>query len=181
MLIRKTTKYLGDPCVSTSRAYKINDVAEKILWACGATQLARWIWKQYSLRRYGSFVCGCRCGGAGDRMFPPPDHWRKTGADLECSYCGSWAPKQFRRFCREVVANPDPHVRVELADGCHKVYASRPGVRNARDGAIKFYLAHAPGQLHDANKIDALFLEDLNAALRRSRAKFAEIMESRRP
>jgi hypothetical protein len=54
---------------------------------------------------------------------------------------------------------------LELSDRGHKVYAHREGIKNAGEGAIKFYVCHA----QDQGDIDLI-----NEALRKCRAACAE-------
>lgn len=177
MLIKKTTRWFGDPCDGRDRAYKINRFVENLLWK---TRIGR-IWQRFqkflSQRKHGEFLCRRRKESF--RQWPGTDYWRKQGNDLCCSYCGSWHPEQFLAFCREVVSSPDINVRIEMSDKRYKIYATRPGIRNADYGAIKFYMHHAPltedGRLNDDD-----FVDTVNAAIDASHKKFAALM-ARKP
>lgn len=70
------------------------------------------------------------------------DWWRRVGRDRVCSFCGSWNPTEFLIFCDDVFQTNAVELRAYLSDRRHKVYCHRPGVDNASEGAIKFYLAH---------------------------------------
>jgi hypothetical protein len=68
--------------------------------------------------------------------------WRvEQNGDYTCARCGSWHPLQLREWLPKVDGLENS---VEMADGATKVYVDRPGVRNATEGAIKFYLYHMP-------------------------------------
>ena len=86
-------------------------------------------------------------------------HDEKIGADRwerfkridnrVCSYCGSLHPDDLFRLVRECAgASPDaPYgsvVEIEPSDKSYKIYVRQPGVRNAHEGAIKFYTHHLP-------------------------------------
>lgn len=99
------------------------------------------------------------------------DWWRpEPNGERSCSFCGSAHPDDFDRHLDRVLADPDARVTVDLADGRHKVYLHRPEARVAGEGPIKFYVAHAPAAWGEP---DSGALNKLNAALRRSREKFA--------
>jgi hypothetical protein len=68
--------------------------------------------------------------------------WVPRGRDIVCSYCGSLHDEQFLKHVREVIENPDPDIRIELNDSRQKIYIARPEIKNAADGAIKYYLLH---------------------------------------
>jgi hypothetical protein len=65
------------------------------------------------------------------------DTWNVYGRDRCCSYCGSWHPDEF-------LAHARAGGEVELSDKGYKIYVQRPGIKNAGEGAIKFYTQHIP-------------------------------------
>lgn len=68
--------------------------------------------------------------------------WDKRGQDNVCARCGSLDPMELLAWLQQV---DGIHHAIEMAYGAHKVYITRPGVRNCDDGAIKFYLHHLHG------------------------------------
>ena len=83
-----------------------------------------------------------RCGdrGPGEEM---PDTW-DLGMDgnRTCSFCGSIHPDDLMAICRKTLV--DARYGVEGSTKAYKVYVRQPGVRNAGEGAIKFYKCHVP-------------------------------------
>jgi hypothetical protein len=73
---------------------------------------------------------------------PAPDAW-EWGPDgnRTCSYCGSIHFDDLMKICRLVPS--DERYGVEGTDKLYKVYVRQPGVRNAAEGAIKFYKQHS--------------------------------------
>lgn len=78
--------------------------------------------------------------------------WRvEPNGDYSCDYCGSLHPEQFVSFLDTVITDPNIAIRCELNDRREKVYIERPGIKNAGDGAIKFYLLHLKQYCVDNN------------------------------
>lgn len=113
----------------------------------------RWLFRlrQRLFAFAGRQRCGRR-GDFGDRTFPGryqgdplPDTW-DLGPDgnRTCSYCGSIHPDDLMTICRKALT--DVRYSVDGTDKGYKVYLRQPGVRNASEGAIKFYMQHAPKQ-----------------------------------
>lgn len=98
---------------------------------------------------------------------PPQDVWRKVGPDRVCSYCGSMHPEDLRAVLPTVDGE---RVTLELADKRHKVYVRRPGIRNASEGAIKFYLVHGP--LNSDNEFWDLLNEKVRLCKRKLRERY---------
>lgn len=96
----------------------------------------------------GEHYCGGRRGVIHDRhpLAGVPDHWNiMPNGDRTCSFCGSMHLADFEKFCRSVIDGTAPEgSRVEGTTKSYKVYVCRPDVRNAHDGAIKFYADHQP-------------------------------------
>lgn len=82
---------------------------------------------------------------------PGQDRWEKfkTNGNRVCSFCGSLHPDDFFALVKAAAdAGPDADymevVRIEPSDKQYKVYVHQPGVRNAMEGGIKFYMQHLP-------------------------------------
>lgn len=87
------------------------------------------------------FLCPRRAGVPPHQALPTQDVWHTTGPDRTCSFCGSINLEDLRALLPMV---DGVAVGLSLADRKHKVYIRRPGIRNATEGAIKFYLCHGP-------------------------------------
>jgi hypothetical protein len=87
-------------------------------------------------RRDEPFSYNMRDGAAPDTWDIGPD------GNRTCSYCGSIHPDDLMAICRKTLT--DDRYGVEGTDKSYKVYVRQPGISNAGDGAIKFYMAHAP-------------------------------------
>lgn len=87
-----------------------------------------------------------------DRTFPGPDRWQKFKAahgNRVCSFCGSLHPDDMFalvKACAEAPADAawNSVPEVDPSDKGYKIYVHQPGVRNAHEGAIKFYTQHLP-------------------------------------
>ncbi len=87
----------------------------------------------------------------GNRAFPGPDHWQKfkTNGQRVCSYCGSLHFDDMVSLVKQSAEAPEDAdyrqcINIEPSDKGYKVYVSQPGVRNAHEGSIKFYMQHCP-------------------------------------
>ncbi len=94
----------------------------------------------------------CPRGAGPDSPFQPPFNgemeWEKRpNGDRCCSYCGSLHPDDFLDIMQRYAAGEEGY-HFGLTDKSYKVYVSRPGVRNAGDGGIKFYGHHAVSKDH---------------------------------
>ena len=71
-----------------------------------------------------------------------PDTW-DLGPDgnRTCSFCGSIHPEDFEKIRLKSLV--DARYAIDGTDKSYKVYIRQPGVRNAGEGAIKFYRHHA--------------------------------------
>jgi hypothetical protein len=183
--IKKKTKWLGDPWTSShcgrgywaikaDPAWWINRLVDDIAWNTGFTQFYQWVDMQISWKLHGKFVCPQRSGGISVFGYEH-DWWRfEANGERACSYCGSCNPTDFEKFLRRVVEDTDIHVTVSMADGCHKVYMSRPNHMNASFGPIKFYGVHAPRD--EKGQVAQAHYDLLKPALRVSREKFEKQM-----
>lgn len=113
--------------------------------------------------------CGRRSGNpvtskvfGGDK--PLPDTW-DIGPDgnRTCSYCGSLHPDDLMEICRRTLV--DERYGIEGTTKSYKVYVRQPGVRNAGDGGIKFYMHHAPA--HPSQADQDLFAEAVHVTTKR--------------
>jgi hypothetical protein len=107
------------------------------------------------------------------------DRWQKfkTNGNRVCSYCGSIHPNDFFQLVTQSAharedAAYNSVVEIEPSDKTYKVYIWQPGVRNAMEGGIKFYMQHLPredGKLAITDQQNADYIR----AVRASKARFA--------
>jgi hypothetical protein len=117
-----------------------------------------------------------RCGRRDDPFAmnrgdgPLPDTW-DLGPDgnRTCSYCGSIHPADLMEICRKTLI--DERYAVEGTTKSYKVYVRQPGVMNAAEGAIKFYMHHAPAQ--PSAEDQELFAKAARLTSERFEARFA--------
>lgn len=140
-------------------------------------------------------TCGRRSEADMDRENSPfrgsgkgLDHWEKFKVidNRVCSYCGSLHPDDMFRLVHEAaVAPPDGDYRVtvniEPSDKRYKVYVHQPGVRNASEGAIKFYMQHLPRNSNGSLSVTDEQQKEYAEAVRRSQNRFNLWMSSRYP
>lgn len=115
----------------------------------------RW---SYRLRhRLFGYAGQQRCGRRGESHFglndggkELPDIWH-IGPDgyRTCSYCGSLHYDDFMALCRRAIDQEG--YRIEPSDKQYKIYVVQPGVRNASEGAIKYYTAHSPEKISEGD------------------------------
>lgn len=113
------------------------------------------------------------CGSRGSVDLTLPDRWH-IGSDgnRTCSYCGSMHPEDLMEICRKTMINAD--YGVESTTKSYKVYVRQPGVRNAAEGAIKFYMWHAAAK--PTREDQELF----STAVHLTHKRFMEAMNARR-
>jgi hypothetical protein len=101
----------------------------------------------------------------------PPDTW-DYGPDgnRTCSYCGSIHPDDLMAICRKTLT--DDRYGIEGTTKSYKVYVRQPGVRNAGEGAIKFYMQHAPKNPRAEDQ--QLFADACRISSERFMAQFAK-------
>ncbi len=102
----------------------------------------RWTWRLR--QRLFCFAGHQWCGRRGEqRTSDLPDTW-DIGPDgnRTCSYCGSNHFDDLMEICRKTLT--DERYGVELSTKGYKFYVRQPGVRNASEGAIKYYTPHTP-------------------------------------
>lgn len=100
---------------------------------------------------------------------PAPDTW-DWGPDgnRTCSYCGSIHPEDLLKICRLVLT--DERYEIEGTTKSYKLYIKQPGVRNASEGAIKFYMQHAPKD--PTPEEQRIFAEAVRISNERARARW---------
>lgn len=107
------------------------------------------LWLFRLRQRLFCFAGNHRCGDRGLPLSPSfgerplPDTW-DIGPDgnRTCSYCGSIHSDDLIAIARKALV--DDRYGIEGTTKSYKVYVRQPGVRNASEGAIKFYMTHAP-------------------------------------
>ncbi len=144
--------------------------------ACAYEPIWLWRLRQRLFAFGGRQRCGRRIENpvishsfGGDKALP--DTW-DFGPDgnRTCSYCGSIHPDDLMAICRKVLT--DDRYSIEGTTKSYKVYVRQPGVRNASEGAIKFYKQHAPAQ---PSKADCdLFAEAVRVSARRFSEQMAD-------
>lgn len=138
------------------------------------TWLFRWRQRVFALRAITIAAAAAKAGlgqssaFGGDKELP--DTW-DIGPDgnRTCSYCGSIHTHDLMVICRKTLI--DERYGVEGTDKSYKVYVKQPNVRNASEGAIKFYMAHAPA---DPSKDDQ---ELFAKALRLTSARWQRVFD----
>ncbi len=127
----------------------------------------------FRLRQWFNVTGRHRCGRRLDPVFDAdhrefPDTW-DLGPDgnRTCSYCGSIHPDDLMVICAKTLT--DRRYGVEGTDKSYKLYVRQPGVRNAGQGAIKFYQCHVPDHPRQAeqNLLDAAMRATRERDLRR--------------
>jgi hypothetical protein len=143
------------------------------------------LWLFRLRQRFFCFAGRQRCGRRGDfgdRVFPGrykgdplPDTW-DVGPDgnRTCSYCGSIHADDLMEICRKTLA--DERYGVKGTTKSYKVYVKQPGVQNAGQGAIKFYMHHAPEVPSQADR--DLFANALRVTRQRQDAQWAARMRT---
>lgn len=108
-------------------------------------------------------TCPRRIGEIGPWEYKPGlDRWLTVGEDRVCSFCGSMHPADFEQFLQRVIE--DPECRLTPSTKTYKIYIDRPRVRNAGDGAIKYYQQHNYTDPDDIARIEPLFREALKVS-----------------
>ncbi len=80
------------------------------------------------------------------------DRWLKfksSHGNRVCSYCGSLHWEDMLALVKQSAEAPEDAeyqdvVAIEPSSKNYKVYVHQPGVRNAHEGGIKFYMQHVP-------------------------------------
>jgi hypothetical protein len=113
------------------------------------------------------------------------DRWHKfkLNGNRVCSFCGSLHPDDlFALINRCISADPDASyqsvVEIEPSDKKYKVYVRQPGVRNAMEGGIKFYMQHLPRDKNGKLTITKEQDEAYAYAIRLSAMRFEQYMKT---
>lgn len=118
-----------------------------------------------------TFLCGRR-HELPSVMGDSRDYWRKEpNGDRCCSYCGSLSEEGLVEIMEKFVAG-EPGYKFEHTTKSYKVYANRPGVSNAGQGGIKFYMVHVDQAHADFGKRKELFGKASELAREKLRALF---------
>lgn len=136
------------------------------------------LWLFRLRQRLFSFAGRQRCPRRGESHFgqtdkPLPDTWdRGPDGCRTCSYCGSMHQDDFFRLVIATAsAGPnagDDVPSIDPSDKGYKIYVKQPGVRNAGEGAIKFYTQH----------LSSLLPSEYAAAVRNSRIRFERSLKT---
>jgi hypothetical protein len=124
-----------------------------------------WLWRLR--QRIFAYAGATTCNGA-----PATWDWGPDG-NRTCSHCGSIHPDDLMEICRKTIV--DDRYGVEGTTKSYKVYVRQPGVRNASEGAIKFYSYHAPEKPSVADQ--QLFANAQRVTNERFRAKYPELFK----
>ncbi len=126
------------------------------------------VFKQHQSVAEPEFNCPSRIGqqgNPGDGIVL--DGWEKCGEDRCCSYCGSLHPDDFIAIV-DAYGRGEPGYKFDPSTKSYKRYARRPGVENASQGGIKFYMWHAPEAPSEEHKVSYA------AAFKRYQDEFAQ-------
>lgn len=142
------------------------------------TRTWRWhepLWLFRLRQRIFAFAGRQRCGrraegwhGQTDEALPDTWDWGPDGCRT-CSWCGSIHPDDMLRIARLVP--DDDRYGIEGTTKSYKRYIRQPGVRNASEGAIKFYMAHAPE--HPSEEDQAAFALAVRLTHERAMARWS--------
>ncbi len=133
------------------------------------------LWLMQFRHRFFAFAGKQWCGARGEvnlnEVPTYPDTW-DVGPDgnRTCSHCGSIHFDDLLAICKKSLT--DERYAVEGTTKGYKYYVKQPGVRNAGEGAIKYYTYHSPREISDKD------YDLFRAALQKSHERFRAFMES---
>ena len=110
--------------------------------------------------------------------FNEPDSWRiLPNGDKVCSFCGSLSWDDMSRLVKKSLETPvdalyRSGVEVDPSDKPYKVYVEQPGIRNATEGGIKFYMMHVPRTEDGGIDVSPEQQDEYKQAVRSSRKRF---------
>jgi|SRR6185437_3391861 len=111
------------------------------------------------------------------------DHWEKfkSNGNRVCSYCGSLHPEDLFELVRQCAnASLDAAYgtvpEIEPSDKGYKIYVHQPGVRNAHEGGIKFYMQHLPRGEDGKLAVSEERNDEYRRAVRATKVRFARYM-----
>lgn len=113
-----------------------------------------------------------------DTTFPGPDRWQKfkSNGNRVCSYCGSLHHEDLFQLVKQAAETPidaeySSSVNIEPSDKNYKIYVHQPGVRNAHEGGIKFYMQHLPRKADGSLDVDDEKNREYSEAVNRSNVR----------
>ena len=124
------------------------------------------------------FFCRRRNESPTSSSFPGPDYWQTLpNGDKVCSYCGSLSFEDMTRLIHASASSAEEadyrtNVEIEPSDKPYKVYVDQPGISNATQGGIKFYMMHCPRDADDKLAVTDEQNAEFALAVKRSRARF---------
>jgi hypothetical protein len=134
------------------------------------------------------FMCRRRDESFIGSSFPGPDHWNKfkSNGDRVCSYCGSLHWEDMLRLVHEAAIAPEDAdyrstVSIEPSDKSYKVYVHQPGVHNAMEGGIKFYMQHVPRDENGKIAVTEEQQAEYSAAVKASNKRFGKYLNETYP
>lgn len=123
-----------------------------------------------------------------NRLFHGPDHWQKfkSNGNRVCSYCGSLHWDDMIALVKQSAEAPEdaPYhstVGIEPSDKGYKVYVRQPGVRNAHEGGIKFYMQHVPRDENNKIAVTEEQNKEYSEAVHRTHARFDKWLKEQYP
>lgn len=122
------------------------------------------------------------CGRRSSYEVQGQDRWEKFKSidNRVCSHCGSLHPDDMFRVVRECAdagsgVGYHEGIRIEPSDKSYKIYVWQPGVRNAHEGAIKFYTDHFPRNADGDLQISPEHAGEYAAACAVTRVRFLRV------
>jgi len=108
-----------------------------------------------------------------------PDTWdRGPDGFRTCSYCGSIHFDDLMEICDRTLQGIEGY-GVEATDKDYKLYVKQPGVRNAGEGAIKYYKNHSPKHISEPEH--EMFRNALKKTHERFEAMLKEMRDEKNP
>jgi hypothetical protein len=119
---------------------------------------------------------------------PGLDRWLKFKAphgNRVCSYCGSIHFEDLVvlvRACADAPAEAEYGTvpEIEPSDKSYKVYVHQPGVRNAMEGGIKFYMQHVPRDTEDNIDVTLQLQDEYKRAVLATKRRFERYLAGMR-
>lgn len=126
-----------------------------------------WLWqlRKRIFCNAGETTCGSVGTAAKARW-----NWGPDG-NRTCSHCGSIHPDDLMTICRKAIV--DDRYSIDGTTKSYKVYVRQPGVRNASEGAIKFYGWHASDKAGEAEH--QLLKHAMQVSAERFQKRFAHL------
>ena len=115
------------------------------------------------------------------------DRWQKfkSNGNRVCSFCGSLHPDDLFAIVRECgdadeTAPYGSVPEIEQTDKSYKIYVHQPGVKNAHDGGIKFYMHHLPRNPDGTLAVSQAHNEEYSRAIKASKKRFTAMLNAKR-